>query len=309
MAEDPSPSGNPGSNGEPRPAGKPPRGRPFTPAGWVVGLLLAMTLLLIVQQFQAAMDEVTYSVFRGEVLAGNVAEARVDGRRVYGKFREAPTVSADGKVIARGDTEIAEADAEPAEENTAVDNKADDERKEQETGDESGGDEDAETAPEEAETTDTGTADDDATTKGADAKKPDRKISQDFYVVIPGAFDSTLRTELDENGVLIKGTEPVDWGGLLTLIWFGVLIALAIMMFSFFRRTRDQMMGGGMLGNVTKQPGPTVRARTTTGQKITFDDVAGLKGVKSRPQGDRRVPAVNRRSSRSWAPVSPRACC
>ena len=43
------------------------------------------------------------------------------------------------------------------------------------------------------------------------------------------------------------------------------------------RRSRDQMMGGGMLGSVTKSP---ARLYDDDDKRITFDDVAGLTGVK-----------------------------
>jgi cell division protease FtsH len=43
------------------------------------------------------------------------------------------------------------------------------------------------------------------------------------------------------------------------------------------RRARDQMMGGGMLPGVLKSP---ARRYSTDGPKVTFNDVAGLGGVK-----------------------------
>ena len=43
------------------------------------------------------------------------------------------------------------------------------------------------------------------------------------------------------------------------------------------RRTRDQMMGGGMLGGVIKSP---ARRYDDEDKRVTFDDVAGLGGVK-----------------------------
>ena len=76
----------------------------------------------------------------------------------------------------------------------------------------------------------------------------------------------------------IRAIEPLNWNGLIALLWVGLLIGLFIMMFSFFRRTRDQMMGGGMLGGVTKSPAR--RYDSEEGPGITFEDVAGLKGVK-----------------------------
>lgn len=88
-----------------------------------------------------------------------------------------------------------------------------------------------------------------------------------------------LEKKLEANGVRLIYEEPFNFDTLIAILWIGLMIGLAIMMLNFLRRTRDQMTGGGMLGNVTKSPARQYEFDEDT-QK-TFDDVAGLKGVKT----------------------------
>ena len=59
-----------------------------------------------------------------------------------------------------------------------------------------------------------------------------------------------------------------------------LLVPLALLAFFWFsyRRTRDQMMGGGFLTGFSKSPAKRYEA---VAQPVTFQDVAGLEGVKS----------------------------
>ena len=65
---------------------------------------------------------------------------------------------------------------------------------------------------------------------------------------------------------------------LMTLIFFAMMVATVIALFMFFRRSRDSMMGGGFLTSFTKS---TAKRFEPSDQSITFDDVAGLEGVKA----------------------------
>ena len=68
---------------------------------------------------------------------------------------------------------------------------------------------------------------------------------------------------------------------LMMMIWL-IAIFLPLGLFIFFwisyRRTRDQIMGGGFLTGFSKSPAKRYEA---TQQAITFKDVAGLEGVKA----------------------------
>ena len=55
-------------------------------------------------------------------------------------------------------------------------------------------------------------------------------------------------------------------------------IVLLIFLWNLFRRTRDQIMGGGFLSGFSKS---TAKRFEEGEQTTTFDDVAGLEGVKA----------------------------
>ncbi|XZE46156.1 ATP-dependent zinc metalloprotease FtsH [Pirellulaceae bacterium SH467] len=132
------------------------------------------------------------------------------------------------------------------------------------------------------------------------------RYNKDFEVFIPG--DTNTRAQLFEKLSALqsksrKPTEPPDvndpdavasqdvvpleiqvipgnaLNSLLTLISFGVLIATIIVIVLFFRRSREGgMMGGGFLSSFTRS---TAKRYEPSDQHITFDDVAGLEGVKA----------------------------
>jgi len=56
------------------------------------------------------------------------------------------------------------------------------------------------------------------------------------------------------------------------------LAATAFVIYMFFRRSRDGMMGGGFLSSFTRS---TAKRFEPSDQNVTFDDVAGLEGVKA----------------------------
>jgi len=62
------------------------------------------------------------------------------------------------------------------------------------------------------------------------------------------------------------------------LIFLSMSIATIVVLYLFFRRSRDSMMGGGFLTSFTKS---TAKRFEPSDQSITFDDVAGLEGVKA----------------------------
>ena len=65
---------------------------------------------------------------------------------------------------------------------------------------------------------------------------------------------------------------------IMMLIFLSMLIATIVGLYMFFRRSRDSMMGGGFLTSFTKS---TAKRFEPSDQSITFDDVAGLEGVKA----------------------------
>ncbi|MEM9825024.1 MAG: ATP-dependent zinc metalloprotease FtsH [Planctomycetota bacterium] len=62
------------------------------------------------------------------------------------------------------------------------------------------------------------------------------------------------------------------------LAMFGLPLLVLAVIFFMFRRTRSEMMGGGFLSGFGKSPAKKFEAND---KMVTFDDVAGLEGVKA----------------------------
>jgi cell division protease FtsH len=109
-----------------------------------------------------------------------------------------------------------------------------------------------------------------------EAAKP---LPKQFVVTIGRTgLDEGLRQKLIDNGVYFRVEQEFNADWIITMVWLGLLIAMGYWLWTFARRTRDQMVGGGMLGGVTRSPARLYEADENT--RKTFDDVAGLKGVK-----------------------------
>lgn len=93
----------------------------------------------------------------------------------------------------------------------------------------------------------------------------------------PQAGEDWLKSLQNDPDVVIRAEDPANYDDLfffLSMVGLGLLVMFA---WTMMRRTREQMMGGGMLGGVIKSP---ARRYEASDRKITFDDVAGLEGVK-----------------------------
>ena len=115
--------------------------------------------------------------------------------------------------------------------------------------------------------------------------KPDRQgnlpaYSTQFVTTLPPSalddrdLDAVLRSKL---GSAYSAEEPGDSTGYLLAFYVLITVLLLAGMWFLFRRTRDQVLGGGLLSGFSKSPAK----RYESGDKpITFADVAGLEGVK-----------------------------
>jgi len=106
------------------------------------------------------------------------------------------------------------------------------------------------------------------------------RLTKRFAVTIPRNDSSRreLLDTLDKASVEYRLVEAS--GSMLEMLWFGViLVSLGMFVFFWlqFRRTRDQLMGGGFLTGFAKSPAKRYEGAR---QPITFKDVAGLEGVK-----------------------------
>jgi len=109
---------------------------------------------------------------------------------------------------------------------------------------------------------------------------PNKKLFQHFRVVLPrsdGARDE-LNELLQRQQVEIRNEPPSN----ALVMFYMLLLVVPLALFAFFwfsyRRTRDQMMGGGFLMGFSKSPAKRYEA---VAQPVTFKDVAGLEGVKA----------------------------
>jgi len=94
------------------------------------------------------------------------------------------------------------------------------------------------------------------------------------YPLVDKDLDELLRKNVGAN---YTAAEPTDNTGMVLGVYLLVTIALFAGVWFMFRRARDQFLGGGMLAGFSKSP---ARRYESGGRQVTFDDVAGLEGVK-----------------------------
>ncbi|MFN9418529.1 MAG: ATP-dependent zinc metalloprotease FtsH [Pirellula sp.] len=115
-----------------------------------------------------------------------------------------------------------------------------------------------------------------------------KKLYRDFACFIPADSSSRanllqqinkLREKSQAEGrpfeLIVAPESPMNIG---TLVSLALLVATAFVIYMFFRRSRDGMMGGGFLSSFTRS---TAKRFDPSDQNVTFDDVAGLEGVKA----------------------------
>jgi cell division protease FtsH len=115
-----------------------------------------------------------------------------------------------------------------------------------------------------------------------------KKLYRDFACFIPADSSSRanllqqinkLREKSQEEGrpfeLIVAPESPMNIG---TLVSLALLVATVVVIYMFVRRSRDGMMGGGFLSSFTRS---TAKRFEPSDQNVTFDDVAGLEGVKA----------------------------
>ncbi|MBN2024599.1 MAG: ATP-dependent zinc metalloprotease FtsH [Pirellulales bacterium] len=111
-----------------------------------------------------------------------------------------------------------------------------------------------------------------------DGKQP--HFEEEFVAILPPLvledpqFDALLRAKLGEK---YSAAKPSDNTGWVLLIYFLLMLGLIAAVWFMFRRTREQILGGGVLAGFSKSP---AKRYESGHQAVTFDDVAGLQGVK-----------------------------
>ncbi len=109
---------------------------------------------------------------------------------------------------------------------------------------------------------------------------PKKQLFDNFRVVLPRDGDSRgkLTDLLRSKNIHVENEPQSNALIMFYLLLLVVPIALLAFFWFSFRRTRDQMMGGGFLTGFSKSPAKRYEA---VAQPVTFNDVAGLEGVKA----------------------------
>ncbi|QDU57822.1 ATP-dependent zinc metalloprotease FtsH [Aeoliella mucimassa] len=291
----PSPATPPSSDAKKPSAGKPPV-RKGAPPTWLFFVLVLGVLLLFSSAMGENREEIPYSFFHEQVAKNNVRVLTVEGQQAYGEFIVPPTKSeleaARLKEAQEAETaEETKPEAEPSTtpESTESDStdsasQPSDENPESSASDESAAESEAETADEastaDSESTSTESSDQSDTGDGKSATDGEERINKEFVVTLMSPWVENSLTEFWlAHNVKLESSLPTDLSSILYAVWVMLLIGFMIGMWYFMRRTRDQMMGGGMIGGVTRSPARRYEASESI--PVTFNDVAGLEGVKS----------------------------
>jgi cell division protease FtsH len=110
-----------------------------------------------------------------------------------------------------------------------------------------------------------------------DAEKKPSKLNKEFTVFLSPLAGDPIDKLLLEKVPNYAGKEVPDSANTLMFVWLAVTLLLFVGVWMMMRRTRDQFMGGGLFSGFTKSP---AKRFDSSNKQITFDDVAGLEGVK-----------------------------
>lgn len=112
--------------------------------------------------------------------------------------------------------------------------------------------------------------------KNNDGTRP--KLKQNFVTEIHPVVEPDVREILLEKQIPVRFHQRGDGTALVMMTYLGLTLLVLGVMYLMFRRTRDQMLGGGILGGFNKSP---ARRYDNSTKRVTFEDVAGLEGVKN----------------------------
>jgi cell division protease FtsH len=252
---------------------QPPTSSPTPPARprlasstiWLLIILLVIMVFAWYQQDHTSRTEINYDFFYSQLQANNVAEIEfINEKQVVGRFSNLEF--AKQQLDRRAQTR-------PTPETRSAAKKATD----------------GAASAQEAAKGDAASLkerDKKATSAKGDKRKnaddpPSEELLEHFRVNMqPTAgdnFEQLLTAQMDR-GLVVKGPVPENNTGLILFIYVLVPALLFIGLWVMIRRTRDQVMGGGILSGFAKSP---AKRYETSKKPITFADVAGLEGVKN----------------------------
>jgi cell division protease FtsH len=106
-----------------------------------------------------------------------------------------------------------------------------------------------------------------------------REEGIEFITFLPADLPSELDQELIKKvGARYKAAKRTNDVGIMIALYLGTPIVLFALLWFMMRRARDQFLGGGILSGFSKSPAKRYESGK---QRITFEDVAGLEGVKN----------------------------
>ena len=180
------------------------------PTALIIAVVVSMIAVLFWMPGSEKSSEISYGFFHSQLQAGNIAEAKLEGTKITGEFKEPPPEDPSAKDDRRG--------------------------------------------------------------------KP-VKLKKEFTTNLPVLADYHLDDLLlAKLGDKYKVAAPADSGYWLYVIsTFALPVMIVIALLVMFRRTRDSIFGGGGILGFSKSP---ARKYELGDRRVTFDDVAGLEGVK-----------------------------
>jgi cell division protease FtsH len=110
--------------------------------------------------------------------------------------------------------------------------------------------------------------------------EPEKYLKEFVFNRASGAEAAgSLEQRLEQARVRFNQLDPDNTQTIISLIAFiGLPLAILFFLFMMLRRTRSDIMGGGFLSGFSKSPAKRFEASE---KMVTFDDVAGLEGVKA----------------------------
>jgi cell division protease FtsH len=231
---------------------------------WLLIILLVIMAFTWYQRDHTARSVINYDFFYSQLQAGNVAEIEWvsderDDQQVVGRFSDLSF--AQSALLRREKIRPAPGASKGKEKETTdkVDSK------------------DKEGTPQTEKSSKAKTK----ATSQTVADPPAAELLEHFRVNIPPVTGDDLAKRIEaeiERGLVVIAPDPSDSTFVLLLAYFLVPLLLFVGLWMMIRRTRDQVMGGGILSGFAKSP---AKRYETLKKPITFADVAGLEGVKN----------------------------
>ena len=201
--------------------------------------IIGLLFWLYMNDYWKNTPEISFGFFRQQLEAGNIVSVDVNGTRLTGEFRNPPWNPKDMEKAAVGKNLPSAEEKEQ---------KADDAQTEKKI-----------------------------TVDGKEITV--RRLPKKFFTVLPSPLEAggDLEREISSKvGERFHVNESVDAMVYMMLLSFIVTVVLFVMIWSQFRRTREQLGGGPMFG-FTRSPAKRFLGND---EPVTFQDVAGLESVK-----------------------------